>query len=693
MARPFEIGKGSRFVILASICIVVAALYLAQEVLVPLALALLFAFLLTPLVARLESLKLGRGLSVLIVVVLSLGVVGGIGWLMGHQILSIAQQLPTYRSEIESKFRWLRGSADSTFNKASKNMQGLAEEFARPVPPSTTQSTTQSTTAPTTAPAQARQIEAIPAGADTAVKSATDRPRGTPVDPIFTKLTPEALSPVKTVGEWIAAMLRPTAMWLLVIVFVIFMLAQREDLRDRMLRLVGQGQVNLTTQALDDAASRISRYLVSQAIVNAIYGVAVGVGLFTIGRTLGDRPFPNALLWGLLCGILRFIPYVGPWIGAAMPILLSLVFPGMRVFAATAIMFVVLELFVSQWVEPLMYGSSTGMSALAVLASAVFWTWLWGPIGLLLSTPLTVCLVVIGKHVPQLQFLDILLGDEPVLEPPVRVYQRLVSMDEEEATELADEYLADHTLEQLYDDVLIPALSMAEHDHHRGKLDDARHAFTRQAMRGIIEEMGERHAANEEEAKEKAASEDAKEPRRKLLPAFIGRSAEDSKPDGNGKAPPEPPPPRPRLPRDCVINVLCLPARDEADEILCLMLSQLLELQGYHAIPASVTKLAGEMLEMVEQSKAHTICVSAMPPAAVTHSRYLCKRLHGRFPDIKMIVGLWTARGDLKKAKARLTCGEAVRLVSSLAQALEQIHQIAQPLILADSESPAPASA
>ena len=243
---------------------------------------------------------------------------------------------------------------------------------------------------------------------------------------------------MKTTIEYLGGALHPLATAFLVIVFVIFMLLRREDLRDRMIRLVSSGRLNLTTTAVADATDRISSYLFSLAIVNLCYGGCVAGGLWIIGKLLGHgHPFPNALLWGLLCGVSRFIPYVGVWVGAALPVALSFgLFPGYGVFFATAGMYATYELLVSQFVEPLLYGARTGMSTIAVLASAVFWAWLWGPVGLLLSTPLTVILVVIGKHVPQLQFLDILLGDEPVLEPPVRIYQRLLALDAEESAEL-----------------------------------------------------------------------------------------------------------------------------------------------------------------------------------------------------------------------------------------------------------------
>ena len=286
----------------------------------------------------------------------------------------------------------------------------------------------------------------------------------------------------------------------IVIILVVFFLVRREDLRDRFIRLVGKGQVTVTTQMLEDAATRVSRYLSMQFLINATFGISVGIGLYLIG-------VPNAILWGILAATLRFIPYIGPWIAAAMPIGLSMaISTGWVAPILTVGLFVVLELFSSNVMEPWLYGKNTGVSAVAVLVAAVFWTWLWGLVGLLLATPLTVCLLVIGKHVPQLSFLDILLGNEPVFEPKKRVYQRLLAGDQEEATELVDDDLENKPLVEVYDTVLIPALALtAETDWHRGELDEGRHKFILQSLKEMIQERGE----GQQEMQAKAAAKDA----------------------------------------------------------------------------------------------------------------------------------------------------------------------------------------
>jgi len=608
MARPVELARSSRFIVLASVCVVIAALYFGREVLIPLSLAVLLSFLLSPPVRWLERVGLRRVASSIVVVLVAVGAIGVVGYVVYEQSLSVLNELPKYRGEFESKIHAIR-----KHSRIFGNIETGAKQIA-----------------------------------------ATTQP--TPDNPLPVRNFP-AFGPLQTLRDWAGTVLGPLATAGLVLVFVLFMLFNREDLRDRMIRLVGHGRLNLTTQALDEAGTRISKYLGALAIVNSLYGAVVAGGLWVIGYFLGGHQFPNVLVWGLLVGLFRFVPYVGVWIGAAFPLLLSFaLFPGSAAFFATLGLFVALEIVVAQFIEPLWYGASTGMSPLAVLVAAVFWTWLWGPVGLLLSTPLTVCLVVIGKHVPQLQFLDIMLGDEPVLPPHARVYQRLIALDEEEASEVVNEFKGQHSLEEAYDQVLMPALAMAEQDHHRGKLDEDRHRFVRSAMRDLVEELADAERAHAVRAAAEATVQVAK----------------NEKPDDDDSRHR-----RPSLPANRSVNVLCLPAKDEADEIVGLMLTQLLDLRGYQAMTPSVTALASEMLDLIEQRKADIVALSALPPSAVAHARYLCKRITARFPDMNTVVGLWLAKGDLKRAGHRIACAETVPLVTTLAQAQDQIDQMA----------------
>lgn len=651
MARAAAVGsKGSKFIILASVCIVVGGLYFAREVLIPIALAVLLTFLLTPPVRRLERWKLPRVAATLIVVIIGLAALVSIGYVVFNQFVSVVEQLPNYRGQLHEKWDRLK-SHGGVLKKAEQELHNIG-----------------STSQPASQPAES-PVEQLKGSA--AALKGENGPSGNPANavPVRVIQPPQttAQSAVTTVTGYAEKFLGPLATAFLVVVLVIFMLLTREDLRDRMIRLVGHGHLNLTTQATDDAAGRISRYLGALAIVNGAYGACVAGGLWLIGHLFGHGTgFPNVLVWGLLVGLFRFVPYVGIWIGAAVPLALSFaLFPGNGAFFATVGLFVTLEVMVSQFIEPYWYGASTGMSALAVLVAAVFWTWLWGPIGLLLSTPLTVCLVVLGKYVPQLQFLDILLGDEPVLPPHTRLYQRLIASDEEEAVELAHELLKERSLEKVYDEVLLPALLMAERDYQHERLAPERLEFVEQSIRDMVEELGE----------------DARAKRLRNAAADVELAAKDQPPENDaGK-------PRPSLPKECNINVLCLPAKGEADEIVAQMLGQLLELRGYCVLFASADQLASEMVEMAEQKRARIVCVSALPPAAVAHARYLCKRLHARFPDVNMIVGVWHARGDLDRIKQRIACEDTVHVVTMLARAQEQIDQLAQAPAVRDTTS------
>lgn len=680
MARVEMSGKGSKFILLASSVLVIAGLYFGREVLVPLAMGILLSFLLTPAVLWLERFKLPRAASVLIVVGVTCAALGGLTYVVGRQFVSVVDQLPNYQGELRTKIERIR-SHGGFFKKLENEAKSIS--------------------AGTTQPAQATQPKtaATPAGEPLIVNTPSPL-NGPPAQPLPPTSQPtvehplpvrvvEQTTPVQLFEQYASTFLSPMANAGLILVLVIFMLLNREDLRDRMIRLMGHGRLNLTTQALDDTGSRISRYLGALAIVNVLYGVATAIGLWAIGRMFGHGVgFPNVLVWGLLVGLSRFVPYIGIWIGAAVPLILSFaLFPGSAVFVSTIVLFAFLEVVVSQFVEPFWYGASTGMSALAVLVAAVFWTWLWGPIGLLLSTPLTVCLVVLGKYVPALRFLDILLGDEPVLPPHVRVYQRLIASDEEEASELVHALREDEPLEVVYDRVLVPALALAELDHHRGTLDPEQLEFVQQSVRDIVDEMGDEEAARRTrdaaERTEQAAKDKA--PASKPVGAVGGTAAAPAE-DGNAlpAAPPagNAPPPRFTVPKDCRVNLLILPAKGVSDEIVGHMLHQLLELRGYCPATASVTALASEMVEMISSKNADLIAVSAMPPAAVAHARYLCKRIHLRFPDIPMAVALWNAKGDLRKAKSRIACDEAVPVVTTLAQMQHEIDQLAQPILV-----------
>ena len=671
MPRIVRSIKLSPVVAVAAACVVVASLYYARDVLIPLALAVLLAFLLNPLVSRLEKWRLGRVAPVFLAVLLAMGVVGLLGWVLQAQFVNMANKLPDLREEIQRKIADLRGLSGQ-FGEATLNVEKTVREAAGP---SSTQPATAATAASTQVVMPAPQAPFSHPGAPAL-------PQVSPQNPLPVRNYPESRSGVDNVTGILMQALRPLATAGLVIVFAIFMLLKREDLRDRIIRLASRGRVNFSTQAVDDAATRISRYLLTQLCINAAYGLTVGLGLWIIGSTLGaaEGGFPNVLLWALLCGVLRFVPYVGPVIGAAFPLAIAFgFFHSNSVFLVTLAMFVALEIFVSQFIEPLLYRSSTGISALAILVSAVFWTAVWGPGGLLLSMPLTVLLVVMGKYVPQLEFLDILLGDEPVLEPPERIYQRLLALDQEEAVELAQEYAKERSVEALYEEVLLPVLAMSTHDGDHGKLDDRRQRFIHKSLRVIVEELGEKQPPPPGALPE--------EPPRVQTPGD-GKPGEPE-PEPTGKAP-QPAVVRVQVPVGYTVNVLVLPAGEEADEIAGLMLAQLLEGRGYCATVSSASSLVGEMVAMVEQRQAHVVCVSATPPGSVARARYLCKRLHEKHADLRMIVGLWAFRGELAPTNSRLGLTAPGQLVVNLREAQDRIDQLAQPFPAATKDDGIP---
>ncbi|MEX0677417.1 MAG: AI-2E family transporter [Pirellulales bacterium] len=601
--------------------IVVAALYFARDVLLPLALAILLSFLLSPVVARLEKWRLGRIPSVVIVVVVAFGIVATLTYVLLLQAYEVANQLPEYKDNIVAKVESFRGGESGIVRKVSDAIDDVRRKVLRKTPPGRVDEAQ----APVSNATPAERLAGDPAKSESSTEEAA---RPVPVEII------DEFSAQQIAQNMLGPVISPLAIAGLVVVFTVFMLIERENLRNRVIHLIGSRQLNVTTQALDDAAHRVSRYLLMQLIVNSAYGLVIAVGLFSIG-------LPNAFLWGMLTAVMRFVPYVGPWIAATLPIALSLaVFEGWTQPILVLALFIVNELISNNVIEPWLYGSSTGISTMGILVSAVFWTWLWGPVGLIMATPLTVCLTVIGRYVPQLAFLNTLLSDEEVLPPEARFYQRLLALDPEEAADVAEEYLQENSLESLYDRVLLPALSLAEEDRHHGDLDEEKQRFILTTMRELVDELG---------AKAKLVADAAQE---------VG----DSSPPAASVSPES--------------SVLCLPARDEADEIAGAMLAQLLEAKGVHVLLLSAQSLSGEMVSQVSEQEAAVVCVSALPPLAATHARYLCKRLRPKFPTLKIVVGLWQTGGSTKKAQARLVEIGIDQFATTLAEATQHLVQI-----------------
>jgi methanogenic corrinoid protein MtbC1 len=409
------------------------------------------------------------------------------------------------------------------------------------------------------------------------------------------------------------------------LVFTIFLLVEEADLRNRLFRLAGLNRLNVMTQALDDATHRVSRYLMLQFMVNAGFGILCGLGLYLIG-------VPYAALWGTVAALLRIVPYVGSVTAGLLPLVLSLAvfdswLPPLLVF----LLFTTLELVIANLLEPLLYGAHTGISSLALLVTAVFWTTLWGPAGLILSTPLTVCVVALGRHIPHLSFLHILLGDQPVLAAEAHLYQRLLAMDDQEARAVAEQYRSENSLLQLYDAVILPALAMAEQDRHKGALDPEREEFLFLSMREMLAEFSE-----------KAQNSGAEDTEERPGPAMPGR-------------------------------ILCFPAHDEADEIAAAILAQLLEQAGCATVSFPLGSSPESMLGPVEPAGNDVFCISAIPPFAFSHARTVNRQLRAKFPKTKILIGIWGFSGDVERALQRFQPSPPDKFVSSLADALDYL--------------------
>jgi predicted PurR-regulated permease PerM len=592
----------------------ITALYFAREIFIPFAFALILTFLLTPVVAFLHKLRLGRVVSVLITLLVSLAVAGGIGWVIANQLVDVINQLPLYRQNIRAKIDALHTPVKGQLGQAAESVKEIVREVTGPDAAATGVRSPSS-------PAQRRNLKQ--AGA-------------LPPPPVSVRMVDPPTNGWTDLRDLSIPILAPLGRAGIVVIFAVFMLLKREDLRNRVLRLAGLSQLNVMTQALDDAAGRVSRYMLLQFLVNAGFGALFGFGLYLIG-------VPNPVLWGALAGILRIVPYVGTLVAATLPIALSLaVFDGWLKPMLVFLMVIGLELIIANFVEPWLYGVHVGISSLALLVTAVFWTVLWGPAGLILSTPLTVCVVVLGRYVPQLSFLHILLGDEPVLAPEAQVYQRLLAMDQLEARTIVDQFLKGRPLVELYDSVLIPALSMAEQDRHKGAIDAAREEFLFLSVNEMIAEFSEYQPA-------------------------------DTSPEEGPVATPE-------AAEHVDARIICIAAHDQADEITAAMLAQLLEQHGFATLSFSNAGASpNEWLALIGAGPSDIVCISALPPYAFAPTRVMCKQIREGFPRLKVVVCWWGFSGDKEKAKARFERTQPARLATSMAEAVEHVEELVRP--------------
>lgn len=621
MARPDTTRDVEHLLIVVVAVVVVATLYFAKVVLIPFALAVLLTFVLTPFVRMLERIWLGRVISTLLVVLLAVVAVSALGWTVGLQFSQVMNELPHYRTNIKNKIDSLHWTRNETFNNASNTMNEISKELTAP-------------------PAHGG------AGETRSYEASRQRP-----------LPVEVVKPPSLPLESVQSVLGLVASFGIVVVFTFFMLMRRENLRNRFISLAGQGRLHTMTQAMDEAAARVSRYLRLQLVVNTCYGIFIGTCLHFIG-------VPGALLWGVLVGILRFLPYIGPPLGAILPLLLSLaVFQGWSHPLITLGVFVSTEIIVSNFIEPPLYGAYTGISSLAVLVAAIFWTAIWGPIGLLLSTPLTLCVVVIGRYVPRLSFLPVLLGDDPVLAPDSRFYQRLLALDRDEARLILVEYLKNKSLEDLYDSVLIPALNLAEKDRHRNRIDGETERYITENTRQLIEELYGIDAERRREARDAEPTSTLSETSSDKLQLRIP-------------------------PANRAVRVVCVPARDEADAIVGKMLSQLLEKNGIQTSLVPLQRSA-KMISRVMLAQPNAVCISALPPFALVHAKQLYNKLRAQSPGMKIFVGLWNYPGDIERIAARLQLAEGSRMAITLSEVVNELAGPAEaaPTVLSESNA------
>jgi predicted PurR-regulated permease PerM len=586
----------------------VACMYWARAVLIPIALAVLLTFLLNPPVNELQHRGVPRIAAVILLVVLVFSLIGGVGWVLSRQLTILANELPSYTDNLKHKIEDLRGIGHG----------GLVEKVQRMIDELT---------------GAVKQ----PAPAPTRIQPQGDGEKPVPVviqSPSVLWQLPSLLESLATAG--------------LVIVLVIFMLIKYADLRNRLIRLVGYARLTLTTRVLDEVGQRISRYLLMQSIINGSFGTAIGVGLFLIG-------LPYALLWGFLAAVLRFIPYIGTPVATILPTALSLaVFPGWVEPLLVLALFLPLELVTNGVIEPFLYGQSAGVSEVALMIAIIFWTWLWGPLGLLLATPLTVCLGVLGKHVPQLEFMGVILGDEPALDPHTSYYQRLLARDEDEAMGIVETYLKTHAPEALYDEVLIPALVAAKRDRELGALAAEDMPFILQATRAIVEDL-----------------DAPPRPGAATAPVEPGLSPTVAAP---------------------AVPILGCPAQDEADELALLLFQRVLDPARFALEMLSTEVLTAEVVALVEAKHLQLICIAALPPEALAPTRYLCKRLRACCADLKIVVGRWGATGDIDEQRDLLLGAGADEVGTTLRDTRDHIMRLSQLVSTpAPQSSPPPA--
>ena len=574
------------------VVVVVSALYFGREVLVPISLAILLSFVLSPLVRLLQRGYLPRSVAVIAVGLVAFAAIFGLGALMVSQVNELATDLPRYQATLGAKIDSLRGATAGTrtLERASEVLHHLKKEIDRP---------------------EGESAPSLREGAQ-------------PEKPIPVEVRQPDPGSLQTLTILITPLIHPLATTGIVAIFVIFILFQHQDLRNRLVRLAGAQDLQRTTAALDDAGERLSKLFLTQLGLNAGFGFIIGVGLWLIG-------VPSAPLWGLLAMILRFVPYIGAVISGIFPLVLAAaVGPGWTMVLWTAVLFSIVEPLAGQVVEPMVYGHSAGLSPVAVIVSATFWTWLWGPIGLILATPLTICLVALGRHVDQLKFLNVMFGDEPPLKPAELIYQRMLARDPVEAAEQAQAFLREKPLSAFYDEVLLEGLHLAQRDAERGLLDDERTLRIRDAVAEIIDDLSA-HQDSDEIIRQEDALRLSQSPLAQLQLAEAQPKLGTLREEWRTEKP-----------------LLCIPGGGLLDEAAAMMIAQLLDRQGIGARVERADALSMARIFGWDTKGAALVCLCYVADASSAQIRYAIRRLRRKTPDMPILVALLGNADNIK---------------------------------------------
>jgi predicted PurR-regulated permease PerM len=600
--------------------VIIAALYFARDILMPFALAVLLSFMLAPLAKRLQKWYVPRGVAVITVALMAFAVIFALGGVIVSQVNQLAADLPKYQSTLRDKVQSLKGAAGGsrTLERASEVLQDLSNEISRP-------DLQQTTPAP-----------------------------GQPPRPVPVELREPDPGPLATLLSVVRPLIHPLATMGLVIVFVIFILWQRQDLRNRLVRLAGSGDLNRTTRALNDAGQRLSRLFLTQLALNASFGLVVGIAWWIIG-------VPSAALWGILVMILRFMPYIGTWISAIFPLLIAAaVGDGWTMFVWAATVFIIVDILVGQVVEPMVQGHSTGLSPVAVIASATFWTWLWGPIGLILATPITMSLAVLGRHIESMKFLDVMFGDQPALTPHELAYQRMLARDPIEVTEEARTYLRTAPLTSYYQDILLGGLRLAQADAARGILDEEGRGNIRDSIEEIVDDLQD-HEDSREVLLLPGGTTDKPLAHISKAESVLEDNADDF--SQRWRAPGA---------------VLCVPGNGALDHALSLVVANLLQRKDIGVRAEKAGSLSMSQIFGLDTTDTALICVSYLEAVTPAQVRYALRRLRRKAPQAHIVISLMGDADQFQEEEVLADSSHVHFIKGSLQDTVDAITDIAR---------------